>query len=54
MPRKPKEPDPRIITPIPRTLLKQIDEYRWQNRIPSRAEAIRCLIKAGLQAKKPP
>ena len=47
----PKAPAPRVIIPIPKTLLKRIDDYRWQNRIPSRAEAIRRLIKAGLQAK---
>jgi metal-responsive CopG/Arc/MetJ family transcriptional regulator len=52
MPRKPKEPDPRVIIPIPPRLLAQIDEYRWQNRIPSRAEAIRLLVKEGLRLKK--
>ena len=52
MPRKPKEPDPRVIIPIPPKLLQQIDEYRWQNRIHSRAEAIRLLVKEGLKAKK--
>ena len=52
MPPKPKEPDPRIIIPIPRSLLRQIDEYRWQYRLPSRAEAIRQLIKDGLRLKK--
>jgi metal-responsive CopG/Arc/MetJ family transcriptional regulator len=52
MPRKPKEPDPRIIIPIPPKLLQQIDDFRWQNRIPSRAEAIRLLVKEGLKAKK--
>ena len=52
MPPKPKEPDPRIIIPIPPSLLRQIDEYRWQHRIPSRAEAIRQLVKDGLRLKK--
>ena len=51
MPTKPKDPDPRIIIPIPRALLAQIDEYRWANRLPSRAEAIRQLVQKGLQAK---
>jgi hypothetical protein len=52
MTRKPKEPDPRVIIPIPPRLLQQIDDYRWANRIPSRAEAIRLLVKEGLKAKK--
>jgi metal-responsive CopG/Arc/MetJ family transcriptional regulator len=52
MPRKPKEPDPRIIVPMPQRLIAQIDDYRWANRIPSRAEAIRQLVKEGLKAKK--
>jgi hypothetical protein len=52
MPRKPKEPDPRVILPIPPKLLREIDDYRWQNRIPSRAEAIRLLVKEGLRLKK--
>ena len=49
MPRKPKEPHPRIIIPIPPKLLQQIDDYRWANRIPSRAEAIRQLVKQALR-----
>jgi metal-responsive CopG/Arc/MetJ family transcriptional regulator len=52
MPRKPKEPHPRVIIPIPPKLLREIDDYRWQNRSPSRAEAIRLLVKEGLKAKK--
>jgi metal-responsive CopG/Arc/MetJ family transcriptional regulator len=52
MPAKPKEPHPRIIIPIPPRLLREIDDYRWQNRIPSRAEAIRLLVKEGLKAPK--
>jgi metal-responsive CopG/Arc/MetJ family transcriptional regulator len=51
MPAKRKEPDPRIIVPMPKKLIAQIDEYRWANRIPSRAEAIRILVKQGLQTK---
>jgi metal-responsive CopG/Arc/MetJ family transcriptional regulator len=52
MPAKSKEPDPRIIIPIPPKLLQQIDDYRWANRIHSRAETIRLLVKEGLKAKK--
>jgi hypothetical protein len=48
------EKDPRIITPIPKHLLARIDDYRFENRLPSRSEAIRQLIETGLSAKKPP
>jgi hypothetical protein len=48
------EPDPRVIVPIPRKLIKEIDEFRWANRIPSRAAAIRELIKRGLKANHRP
>ena len=52
-PFKPAKPDePRIIVPMPQDLVDQIDEYRWAHRIPSRAQAIRQLLKAGL--KHPP
>jgi len=42
------EKDPRIITPIPKALLARIDDYRFEKRLPSRSEAIRQLIEAGL------
>jgi metal-responsive CopG/Arc/MetJ family transcriptional regulator len=42
----------RIAIPMPPDLLKQIDDYRWTNRLPSRAAAIRKLIELGL-AKTP-
>jgi hypothetical protein len=44
------EPDPRVITPIPKPLLAAIDDYRFAARLPSRAEAIRRLIEIGLKA----
>jgi metal-responsive CopG/Arc/MetJ family transcriptional regulator len=47
------EKDPRIITPIPKELLARIDDYRFDERLPSRAEAIRRLIEVGLQTMKP-
>lgn len=50
MPAKP-EPDPRIIIPMPQTLIDEVDDFRWTQRIPSRAEAIRELIRRGLTAK---
>jgi metal-responsive CopG/Arc/MetJ family transcriptional regulator len=40
----------RIAIPMPPDLIKKIDEYRWANRLPSRAAAIRLLIEIGLQA----
>ncbi len=46
----------RVITPMPPSLVKEIDDYRFQQRVPSRAEAIRQLIIAGIEAikTKPP
>ena len=42
----------RIIIPMPAELLDRIEGFRRQGaRIPSRAEAIRELIEAGLAAK---
>lgn len=41
----------RIITPMPKSLVAAIDDYRFANRIPSRAEAIRSLAKAALRAR---
>ena len=48
MPKKPQEPE-RIAIPMPRDLIAEIDEYRWANRLPSRAAAIRQLVKEGLR-----
>lgn len=42
--------DPRIITPMPPSLLKAVDDYRFSNRLASRSEAIRQLILLGLEA----
>jgi metal-responsive CopG/Arc/MetJ family transcriptional regulator len=50
--RKPRPAPERVVLTMPKDLLDQIDEYRWANRIPSRAEAIRQLIKEGLRLKK--
>jgi len=35
-------------------LLKRIDDYRFNNRINTRSEAIRRLIEEGLKASEPP
>ena len=45
------EKDPRIITPMPQALVDRIDDYRFANRMASRAEAVRHLIERGLEAK---
>jgi len=44
------ERDPRIITPMPAQLVQAIDDFRFERRFPSRAEAVRRLIELGLQA----
>ena len=35
-------------------LLKRIEDYRFENRIPSRSEAIRQLIEEGIRSKAGP
>jgi metal-responsive CopG/Arc/MetJ family transcriptional regulator len=39
-----------VITMIfPEELLKRVEDYRYENRIPSRTEAIRQLLEKGLK-----
>jgi hypothetical protein len=38
--------------PADADLLKRIDDYRYENRIPSRSEAMRRLLEEGLQAQE--
>lgn len=38
----------RILVDVPRELLRAVEDYRYTQRIPSRAEAIRQLIERGL------
>lgn len=45
-----EDKDPRIITPMPQKLLAEVDDFRFERRLPSRAEAIRRLIELGLKA----
>lgn len=46
---------PKILFVVDDELLARIDDYRYANRIPSRAEAIRRLVEASLAAaEKPP
>ena len=33
-------------------LLKRVDDYRYENRIPTRAEAVRKLLEKGLKGMK--
>lgn len=50
MPDEPK--DVRLPLMVTRTEAAQIDEFRFTQRMPSRAEAIRRLIQLGLEAAK--
>lgn len=36
---------------MPRPLAEQVNDYRYDNRLPSEAEAIRRLIQRGLEAE---
>ena len=38
----------RVVTLMRRQLIERIDDFRFTHRLPSRAEAIRQLIEAGL------
>ena len=40
----------RVIIPMTKGLVTEIDDYRFGNRIDSRAEAVRALIKYALKA----
>ena len=42
----------RIITPMSKSLVDAIDDFRFSNRVASRSEAIRQLIAMGLEAAK--
>jgi metal-responsive CopG/Arc/MetJ family transcriptional regulator len=39
---------PRILLTVDDTLIKRIDDFRFENRVNSRSEAIRRLIKEAL------
>ena len=43
--------DPKIIVQMAPSLLAAVDDFRFANRIESRAEAIRLLLQRGLDAK---
>jgi metal-responsive CopG/Arc/MetJ family transcriptional regulator len=44
---------PKLLFVIPQELLDRIDDFRFNNRINSRSEAVRKLIEAGLATTKP-
>jgi metal-responsive CopG/Arc/MetJ family transcriptional regulator len=48
-----REPPQRVIIPMDKKLIERIDDFRFERRFLSRAEAIRQLIEAGLKAKRP-
>ena len=52
MPFMPTE-KPKIIFVMEENLLKRVDDYRFENRINSRSEAIRRLIEEGLKVSDP-
>jgi metal-responsive CopG/Arc/MetJ family transcriptional regulator len=44
---------PKLLFVIPQELLDRIDNFRFDNRINSRSEAVRRLIESGLESAKP-
>ena len=42
----------RKIVSLPAELAKAVDDFRFENRLRSEAEAIRILLEAGLEAKR--
>jgi metal-responsive CopG/Arc/MetJ family transcriptional regulator len=49
---KPDSATERVVTPMRRKLLERIEDFRYARRIPSRAEAVRQLVEAGLREAK--
>jgi len=45
---------PRIILVMEEDLMQRIEDFRYENRIPTRSEAVRQLIKRGLPKSKKP
>ena len=44
---------PKILLILDDDLLRRVEDYRFENRVNSRAEAIRRLIEEGLKASDP-
>ena len=51
---RPRIAEKRIAAPVPSALAARIENYRFDQRINSRSEAIRRLIEAGLEAETTP
>ena len=51
---RPKIMAKRKILSLPVQLIEQIDEYRYRNKIPTEADAIRSLIQIGISASDSP
>ena len=51
MVKPPPNRDVHVLILMPRSLVERIDDFRSEHRLPSRVEAIRQLIEAGLEAK---
>lgn len=47
-----KETTVQKLIAMPRELAEKVSEYRYDNRLPSEAEAIRQLIQKGLEVEK--
>ncbi|GAN61621.1 hypothetical protein ACI01nite_24860 [Acetobacter cibinongensis] len=47
-----KEKTVQKLISMPRELAEEISNYRYDNRLPSEAEAVRQLIKLGLEKRK--
>jgi len=45
---------PKLLFVANEELIEKIEDFRYENRIPSRSEAIRILVEAGLKAKPKP
>lgn len=44
--------NPVVTLVLTEELLKRVDDYRYENRIPTRAEAVRNLLEKGLKGTK--
>jgi hypothetical protein len=49
--KPPPDRDVHVSILMPRSLVERIDDFRSEHRLPSRVEAIRQLIEAGLEGK---
>lgn len=47
-----KEKNTQVLVTFPNELLQEIEDYKFDNRFPNRSEAIRDLIKKGLEKEQ--